>query len=130
MMILATSREPLAIEGEHLYRVPSLFVPSASTDPDRLLGCDAVRLFADRGRQQRSDFAVDLHNAAAVGRICRRPDGIPLAIELAAARLRTLPLDEVDNRLDERFRLLTGGHRITPPRQQTLEALSIGHMTS
>jgi predicted ATPase len=123
MTILATSREPLAIEGEHLYRVPSLSVPPPSADPDHLLACDAVRLFAERARQQRSDFAVDPHNASEVGRICRRLDGIPLAIELAAARLRTLPLDEIDNRLDERFRLLTGGHRNTPPRQQTLEAL-------
>lgn len=123
MTILATSREPLAIEAEHLYRVPSLFVPPPSPDPDPLLECDAVRLFADRSRQQRSDFAVDAHNASAVGRICRRLDGIPLAIELAAARLRTLPLHEIEHRLDERFRLLTGGHRITPARQQTLEAL-------
>ena len=123
MIILATSREPLAIEGEHLYRVPSLFVPPSSADPDGLLACDAVRLFADRARQQRSGFTVDLHNASAVGRLCRRLDGIPLAIELAAARLRALPLDEIDNRLDQRFRLLTGGHRTTPPRQQTLQAL-------
>lgn len=123
MIILATTREPLAIEGEHLYRVPSLFVPPASADPAGLLACDAVRLFADRARQQRSGFAVDLHNASAVGRLCRRLDGIPLAIELAAARLRALPLDEIDNRLDQRFRLLTGGHRTTPPRQQTLQAL-------
>jgi predicted ATPase/DNA-binding SARP family transcriptional activator len=123
MIILATSREPLAIEGEHLYRVPSLFVPPASADPDRLLACDAVRLFADRARQQRSDFAVGTHNASAVGRLCRRLDGIPLAIELAAARLRTLPLHEIDNRLHQRFKLLTGGHRVAPPRQQTLQAL-------
>ncbi|HEY2201914.1 MAG TPA: BTAD domain-containing putative transcriptional regulator, partial [Solirubrobacteraceae bacterium] len=123
MIILATSREPLAIEGEHLYRVPPLFVPPATADPDRLLESDAVRLFADRARQQRSDFAVDPDNASAVGRLCRRLDGIPLAIELAAARLRTLPLDEIENRLDQRFRLLTGGHRITPPRHQTLQAL-------
>ena len=123
MIILATTREPLAIEGEHLYRVPSLFVPPPSAGPDGLLACDAVRLFADRARQQRSGFAVDLHNASAVGRLCRRLDGIPLAIELAAARLRALPLDEIDNRLDQRFRLLTGGHRTTPRRQQTLQAL-------
>ena len=123
MIILATSREPLEIEGENLYRVPPLFVPPASADSDRLLASDAVRLFADRARQQRSGFAVDPHNASAVGRLCRRLDGIPLAIELAAARLRTLPLEEIDNRLDQRFRLLTGGHRITPPRQQTLQAL-------
>jgi predicted ATPase/DNA-binding SARP family transcriptional activator len=122
MIVLATSREPLAIEGEQLYRVPPLFVPPASDDPRRLLACDAVRLFADRARQHRSDFAVDPDNVAAAGQLCRRLDGIPLAIELAAARLRTLSLDEIDRRLDQRFRLLTGGHR-TPPRQQTLQAL-------
>jgi predicted ATPase/DNA-binding SARP family transcriptional activator len=123
MTILATSREPLGIEGEYLYRVPSLFVPPASADPDRVLACDAVRLFADRARQQRSDFVIDSHNASAAGRLCRRLDGIPLAIELAAARLRTLSLDEINNRLDQRFQLLTGGHRTTPPRHQTLQAL-------
>jgi predicted ATPase/DNA-binding SARP family transcriptional activator len=121
--ILATSREPLAIEGEHLYRVPSLSIPPPSANPDLVLACDAVRLFAERARQQRSDFAVDPHNASAVGRICRRLDGIALAIELAAARVRTLPLDEIDNRLDQRFQLLISGHRNRPPRQQTLEAL-------
>ncbi|MBV9193878.1 MAG: winged helix-turn-helix domain-containing protein [Solirubrobacterales bacterium] len=123
MTILATSREPLGIEGEYLYRVPPLFVPPARADPDRVLRCEAVQLFAERARQQRSDFVVDAHNASAAGRLCRRLDGIPLAIELAAARLRTLSLDEIDNRLDQRFRLLTGGHRVTPPRQQTLQAL-------
>jgi predicted ATPase/DNA-binding SARP family transcriptional activator len=123
MTLLATSREPLAIEGEHLYRVPPLLVPPADADPDCLLTSDAVRLFADRARRQRSDFAVGPANASVVGRLCRRLDGIPLAIELAAARLRTLSLDEIDRRLDERFRLLTGGHRVAPPRQQTLEAL-------
>ncbi|MGN6869125.1 MAG: AfsR/SARP family transcriptional regulator [Solirubrobacteraceae bacterium] len=123
MLLLATSREPLAIEGEHLYRVPPLFVPPADADPSRLLTSDAVRLFADRARQHRSDFSVGRANAAVVGRLCRRLDGIPLAIELAAARLRTLSLEEIDNRLGERFRLLTGGHRVAAPRQQTLEAL-------
>lgn len=123
MTLLATSREPLAIEGEHLYRVPPLFVPPPDSDPGCLLGSEAVRLFADRARQQSADFLVGPDNASAVGRVCRRLDGIPLAIELAAARLRTLPLDEIDSRLGERFRLLTGGHRVAPPRQQTLEAL-------
>ncbi|HEY2201613.1 MAG TPA: AAA family ATPase, partial [Solirubrobacteraceae bacterium] len=123
MTILATSREPLCIEGEHLYRVPSLVVPSVDADPNSVLSYDAVQLFADRARQHRSDFAVDPHNASAVARLCRRLDGIPLAIELAAARLRTLPLDEMENRLDQRFELLTGGLRTTPPRQQTLRAL-------
>jgi predicted ATPase/DNA-binding SARP family transcriptional activator len=123
MTILATSREPLAIDGEHLYRVPSLSVPPSGADTHGLLSSDAVRLFNDRARQQRSGFAVDSQNASAVASLCRRLDGIPLAIELAAARLRTLPLDEIENRLDERFQLLTGGHRTTPPRQQTLRAL-------
>lgn len=123
VIVLATSREPLAIEGEHVFRVPPLFVPPASADPGCVLTSDAVRLFAARARQQRADFAVDTENAAVVGKLCRRLDGIPLAIELAAGRLRTLPLAEIDNRLHERFRLLTGGHRVAPPRQQTLEAL-------
>jgi predicted ATPase/DNA-binding SARP family transcriptional activator len=123
MILLATSREPLAIEGEHLYRVPPLFVPPADADPSSMLTSDAVQLFAERARQHRSDFSVGSANASMVGRLCRRLDGIPLAIELAAARLRTLPLEEIDNRLGERFRLLTGGHRVAAPRQQTLEAL-------
>lgn len=123
MTILATSREPLGIEPEHLFRVPSLSVPSPDADADPLLASDAVRLFAERARQQRSDFVVDRDNASVVGAICRRLDGIPLAIELAAARLRTLPLAEIEQRLDERFRLLTGGHRTRPARQQTLQAL-------
>jgi predicted ATPase/DNA-binding SARP family transcriptional activator len=123
LRILATSREPLAIDGEHLYRVPSLCVAPANAGSDCLIASDAVRLFADRGRQQVSDFALDRQNASAVADLCRRLDGIPLAIELAAAQLRTLPLCEIDNRLDQRFRLLTGGHRSTPPRQQTLQAL-------
>jgi predicted ATPase/DNA-binding SARP family transcriptional activator len=123
MTLLATSREPLAIEGEHLYRVPPMFVPPADAEPSCLLTSDAVRLFADRARQHRSEFSVGPANASAVGRLCRRLDGIPLAIELAAARLRTLTLEEIDDRLSERFRLLTGGPRVAAPRQQTLEAL-------
>jgi predicted ATPase/DNA-binding SARP family transcriptional activator len=123
MIILATSREPLGIEGEHLYGVPPLFVPPASADPDSLVTCDAVRLFTDRARQQCTGFAVDSDNAATVANLCRRLDGIPLAIELAAARLRMLSLDEIENRLDQRFQLLTGGRRLIPPRQQTLRAL-------
>lgn len=123
MRLLATSREPLAIEGEHLYRVPPMFVPPPDADPSCLLTSDAVRLFADRARQHRSEFSVGPTNASAVAKLCRRLDGIPLAIELAAARLRTLTLDEIDDRLSERFRLLTGGPRVAAPRQQTLEAL-------
>jgi predicted ATPase/DNA-binding SARP family transcriptional activator len=123
MRLLATSREPLAIEGEHVYRVPPMFVPPPDADPSCLLTSDAVRLFADRARQHRSEFCVDPDNASAVAKLCRRLDGIPLAIELAAARVRMLTLDEIDDRLSERFRLLTGGPRVAAPRQQTLEAL-------
>ena len=115
MSILATSREPLGIEGEHLYGVPSLSVPPAGADPKSLLTCDAVQLFTDRARQQCSDFSVDPRNAPTVANLCRRLDGIPIAIELAAARLRMLPLDEIENRLDQLFQLLTGGIALRRP---------------
>ncbi|MBV9414272.1 MAG: winged helix-turn-helix domain-containing protein [Solirubrobacterales bacterium] len=122
--ILATSREPLRIAGEQLYRVPSLALPTAGVDdPERLLDSAAVRLFVDRANQQRPGFALDRDNAGVVARLCRRLDGIPLAIELAAARLRSLSLSNLEARLDQRFRLLTGGSRTALPRQQTLEAL-------
>ena len=84
---------------------------------------EAVRLFLDRARQQRPDFTLDADNRDAVARLCRRLDGIPLAIELAAARVRAIAVDEIEKRLDQRFALLTGGDRIALPRQQTLQAL-------
>ena len=124
VVILATSREPLAIGGEHVYRVPSLGVPApGEEDPDGLLGCEAVRMFLDRARQQRLGFELDQDNGVLIGRLCRRLDGIPLAIELATARLSTVSLDDLERGLDRRFELLSGGGRVALPRQQTLEAL-------
>ncbi len=121
--IIATSREPLGIDGERVYRVPSLSLPpadaQAATD---LAEFDAVRLFAERAKAHDPEFAVDGATAALVGTICRRLDGIPLALELAAARMSSMSLQQVCERLDQRFRLLTGGSRSATPRQQTLQA--------
>lgn len=108
---LATSREPLAIGGEHVFRMPSLEVPAA------------VALFADRASSAAQEFELTPRNAPVVAEIVRRLDGIPLAIELAAPKLRFIPLDRLVQRLDERFELLTGGSRTALPRQQTLRAL-------
>ena len=109
--MLATSREPLGVAGEAAWQVPSLS-----------LSDDAIELFADRARLARTGFAVNDDNAGAVAEICRRLDGMPLAIELAAARVRTLSLTEIVDSLHDRFRLLTGGSRIAVRRQQTLRA--------
>lgn len=124
VFVLSTSREPLAIAGEHLYRVPSLSIPSpGEDDPNHLLATEAVRLLVDRAAAQRHGFALEREDPVTVGRLCRRLDGIPLAIELAAARLRSLSVHELEERLDHRFQVLTGGSRTALPRQQTLEAL-------
>ncbi|HTX58626.1 MAG TPA: adenylate/guanylate cyclase domain-containing protein, partial [Verrucomicrobiae bacterium] len=109
--ILATSREPLRVPGEQVYRMPSLPLP------------EAVALFADRARAADARFSLTDANAGVVGEICRRLDGIALAIELAAARVRALSLNVLQQKLDERFRVLTGGSRTALPRQQTLRAL-------
>jgi predicted ATPase/class 3 adenylate cyclase/DNA-binding CsgD family transcriptional regulator len=111
LTVLATSREPIGVTGEATWRVPSLSLEDA-----------AVELFADRARHARPDFVVDDDNAAAVGEICRRLDGMPLAIELAAARVRALSVAEILDSLHDRFRLLTGGARTAVRRQQTLRA--------
>jgi predicted ATPase len=122
--VVSTSREPLRIAGEQVYRVPSLSLPAADErDPECLPDSEAVRLFVDRARQQLRGFALDSQNCGSVARLCRRLDGIPLAIELAAARLRSIAPDEIEKRLDQRFALLTGGTRTALPRQQTLQAL-------
>ncbi len=122
--VLTTSREPLGIAGEHVYRVPSLTLPPTDEeDPDRLARSEAVRLFAERARQHNPDFSLDVVNAPAIARLCRRLDGIPLAIELATARLRSMSLPDLEARLDQCFRLLTGGSRTALPRQRTLQAL-------
>ncbi len=118
--IVATSREPLGIDGERVYRVPSLSLPGESGAAEEVTASDAVRLFAERARNY--DFSLDGQSAALVATICRRLDGIPLAIELAAARLSSMSLKQVADRLDQRFRLLTGGSRNAMPRQQTLQA--------
>lgn len=108
--LLATSREPIKVAGEVTWRVPSL-----SLD-------DAIAFFADRARLVRPDFVIDDSNAAMVSQICRRLDGMPLALELAAARVRSLSLSEIIAGLDDRIRLLTGGARTAPRRHQTLRA--------
>jgi predicted ATPase/DNA-binding winged helix-turn-helix (wHTH) protein len=121
--VLATSREPLRTEGEWIYLVPPLAVPpeggSASDDPFRY---GAIRLFHERARATEADLSSDAHTASAIAGICRRLDGIPLAIELAAARAATLGIESLAARLDDRFRLLTGGRRTALARHQTLRA--------
>ena len=123
LALLATSREPLGIGGEYVYRVPSLTVPADGAGPGAIRASEAVRLLADRAAAQGAPLAGDDQTAAVAARICRRLDGIPLAIELAAARLRVLPPADLEARLDERFALLTGGSRAALPRQQTLRAM-------
>jgi predicted ATPase/class 3 adenylate cyclase len=124
VQVLATSREALGIAGETPWRVPSLPQPppDAVVPPERLVRYDAVRLFLDRAVAARPGFAVTNQNAPAVAQVCWRLDGIPLAIELAAARVRALGAEQLAGRLDDRFRLLTGGSRTALPRQQTLQA--------
>ncbi len=120
---LATSREPLGIEGELVYRVPSLSLPQAdATTAEELAASDAVRLFAERAVAHQPGFRLDDQAAPLIATVCRRLDGIPLALELAAARLSSMSLEQVAARLDQRFRLLTGGSRNAMPRQQTLQA--------
>jgi predicted ATPase/class 3 adenylate cyclase len=121
--LLATSREPLGIDGEHVHRVPSLDTPADDDDADTIRSAEAVRLFADRAAQHGVTLTWDERTASLAGRICRRLDGSPLAIELAAARLRVMSVTELDARLDQRFAILTGGSRTALPRQQTLLAM-------
>jgi predicted ATPase len=130
MRILATSRQPLRIGGETLYPVLPLPVPpdpSVQAEPDGIVascgGYGAVRLLRDRASAVRPDFELDEANAAAVARICRFLDGMPLAIELAAVWLRTLTPAQLAERLDDRFDLLTGGSRTALPRHRTLRAV-------
>ena len=125
LSILASSRERLAIPGESVIRVPSLPIPEASAELTGASARDyaAVQLFVERASALGLDFALSDNNAATVGSICRRLDGIPLAIELAVPRLKVLSVEQLDRGLDERFRLLTGGSRTALPRQQTLHAL-------
>jgi predicted ATPase/DNA-binding SARP family transcriptional activator len=121
--ILATSREPLGLTGETLWPVPSLPVPPPDADPGQAAASPAVRLFADRAAAVRPGFVIDAESAGPVVRICRALDGIPLAIELAAARARALTPAQVAGRLDDRFELLSVGTRAALPRHQTLRAV-------
>jgi len=124
LQILATSRQSLGVAGEAIWRVPSLPLPEAAATmgTDEIAASDAVRLFVDRARAAMPAFQLDDRNAASVAEICRRLDGIPLAIELAAARVGVLGLEQILQRLDDRLRLLTGGSRTAASRQQTLRA--------
>jgi predicted ATPase/class 3 adenylate cyclase len=124
MRILATSREPLGIGGEQLFPVPSLSLPDAAgrPSPQAVAETEAGRLFEVRARAVAPDFRIDDRTATGVLQICRRLDGIPLAIELAAARVRSMPVEQIATRLDDRFRLLSGGSRTALPRHQTLRA--------
>jgi predicted ATPase/class 3 adenylate cyclase len=123
--IIASSREALGMGGEQVYRVPSLSLPDAkqACTPGSVVPFEAVQLFTDRAVLARPDFAVTAQNASNVASICCRLDGIPLAIELAAARLRSLSVEEIHRKLNQRFQLLTGGSRVALPRQRTLQAL-------
>jgi predicted ATPase/DNA-binding CsgD family transcriptional regulator/Tfp pilus assembly protein PilF len=124
--IVATSREPLRVRGETVWRVPPLALPpeelAAGRPLTELAEHESVRLFLDRAAAVRPGFALSHDNASAVIRLCRTLDGMPLAIELAAARMRALSAEQVAARLDDRFRLLASGDRTAPPRQQTLQA--------
>ena len=125
LRIVATSREPLRIAGEQTYSVATLSLPEEHREIgiEALAQFPAVALFLDRARLQQPGFALTALTAAAVTEICRRVEGIPLAIELAAARVRVLSVEKIAERLQDRFRLLSGGSRLALPRQQTLRAL-------
>jgi predicted ATPase/DNA-binding SARP family transcriptional activator len=121
--VLATSREVLDVPGEVVWNVPPLSVPTEqATSMADLARCDAVALFCERARSAQPGFALSDANGAAVARICRRLDGIPLGLELAAGKIRMLGAHQVAERLDDRFRLLTGGSRAAVGRHQTLRA--------
>ncbi len=124
LKILTTSREALRISGEWLYSVPALDMPKghSSVDVETISEFPALVLFAERARAARSDFALNAENIRAVASICSQLDGLPLAIELIAARVKMLSIEQIAARLDDRFALLTSGSRIAPSRQQTLRA--------
>jgi hypothetical protein len=124
LRVIATSREALGVAGEIVYRVPSLSLPepAAAASAATSLDSEATQLFAERARTVDPTFAASPANAGAIARLCCRLDGIPLAIELAAARVAILSPEQIEGRLQDRFRLLTGGTRTAVARQRTLEA--------
>src|SRR6516164_8742537 len=123
LRILATSREPLGITGEALWLVEPLALPEGDASPGEIESSPAVRLLRDRAGAVRKDLGADERTWPTMARICRALDGVPLAIELAAARLRTMSVDQLASRLDDRFRLLTSGSRTALPRHRTLRAV-------
>lgn len=125
LFVLASSREALGIGGEVAYRVPSLSTPDMRHPPpvESMSQYEAVRLFIERAESVQPGFTVTRENAPAIAQICHRLEGIPLAIELAAVRIKLLRVEQIAARLDDRFRLLTGGSRTAMPRHQTLRAL-------
>ena len=124
LKILATSREPLGVPGEAVFGVPPLSLPAAHEEPTvgGLLRCEAVRLFVERARSRLPDFDLTPQNAGPTASVCRKLDGIPLAIELATARMGALAVEQVAERLEDSLGLLTGGARTVDPRQQTMRA--------
>src|SRR5262252_1944207 len=124
LRLVATSREPLHVAAETVWQVPPLSVApdGAAADPEEACRYEAVRLFADRAAASLPGFTIGRANAAAVAALCRALDGVPLAIELAAARIRTLSVEQIAARLADRFGLLTTGNRTAPPRHRTLRA--------
>lgn len=122
VVVLATSREGMAIDGEQLIALPPLTVAQPGDDIDSLLDSDAISLFVERARQVKADFELTPHNARAVAEVCQRLDGVPLAIELAAARVIALSPAELVQRLDRRFQVLTGARRGAIERHATLRA--------
>ncbi|MGE5286862.1 MAG: ATP-binding protein, partial [Micromonosporaceae bacterium] len=120
LRVLATSREPLRLPGETVWRVPPLSLPPPSALEHELAQHEAVRLFTDRAAAVRPGFSLHRGNAISIAGVCRTLDGMPLAIELAAARVGALAVEQINGRLSDRFQLLAGGHRTAPPRQRTL----------
>jgi predicted ATPase/class 3 adenylate cyclase len=123
LRVLATSREVLHVAGEQTYQLGALSLPDANGDLDSLSRSEAAQLFVERARLQQQGFALTAQRAPAIAELCLRLDGIPLALELAAARVALLPVEKIVERLNDRFRLLTSGSRSALPRQQTLRAL-------
>ncbi|MGI5232573.1 ATP-binding protein [Actinoallomurus sp. CA-142502] len=124
LTVLATSREPLNIRGERVLGVPPLAMPCLSDRPkaEAIIRCDAVRLFADRAALVAENFAITAENCGTVAKLCQRLDGMPLAIELATVRLRMLSVEQILERIEDRFHLLAGRDRTALPRHQTLRA--------